>query len=252
MSFGVATLRAVVHAGDKTSGDVRSWYMISGDAKSWVCDCSAYIHCHIAQFSKCLRSWHNDWALNQTYKLTNIIIDVFEYHFQLLFLHEQEPAWVSWHLPLTCSLALVGCERYYLPMSYIRCLEVGLTIVENDRDVKIIYDMANFHGLLEVYVAHKLQLTLIDFYLKNLCVDESDEEVTSKLKTHEKTKKDVDSMSLEEIIAWEQEDTQSPCYLRYPYLKPKSSVTEFKGKALLDDFEAVEGEGLGSSSSNFP
>ncbi|GJW45387.1 putative reverse transcriptase domain-containing protein [Tanacetum coccineum] len=35
MSFGVVTLRAVVHAGDKTSGDARSWYMISGDAKSW-------------------------------------------------------------------------------------------------------------------------------------------------------------------------------------------------------------------------
>ncbi|GKC92542.1 hypothetical protein Tco_1157984, partial [Tanacetum coccineum] len=37
MSFGVATLRALVHAGDKTSGDARSWYMISEDAKSWVC-----------------------------------------------------------------------------------------------------------------------------------------------------------------------------------------------------------------------
>ncbi|GJT62258.1 ribonuclease H-like domain-containing protein [Tanacetum coccineum] len=33
MSFGVATLRAVVHVGDKTSGDARSWYMISDDAK---------------------------------------------------------------------------------------------------------------------------------------------------------------------------------------------------------------------------
>ncbi|GJX04081.1 putative reverse transcriptase domain-containing protein [Tanacetum coccineum] len=36
MSFGVATLRALVHASDKTIGDARSWYMISGDAKSWV------------------------------------------------------------------------------------------------------------------------------------------------------------------------------------------------------------------------
>ncbi|GJW95497.1 putative reverse transcriptase domain-containing protein [Tanacetum coccineum] len=44
MSFGVVNLRALVHAGDKTSGDARSWYMISGDAKSWVRDCSAYIH----------------------------------------------------------------------------------------------------------------------------------------------------------------------------------------------------------------
>ncbi|GJZ12947.1 hypothetical protein Tco_0548177 [Tanacetum coccineum] len=33
-SFMVATLRALVHAGDKTSRDARSWYMISGDAKS--------------------------------------------------------------------------------------------------------------------------------------------------------------------------------------------------------------------------
>ncbi|GJW12555.1 putative reverse transcriptase domain-containing protein [Tanacetum coccineum] len=35
----VATPRAMVHAGDKTCRDARSWYMISGDAKSWVCDC---------------------------------------------------------------------------------------------------------------------------------------------------------------------------------------------------------------------
>ncbi|GJU85495.1 hypothetical protein Tco_1293041 [Tanacetum coccineum] len=32
--LGVATPRALVYAGDKTSGDARSWYMISGDAKS--------------------------------------------------------------------------------------------------------------------------------------------------------------------------------------------------------------------------
>ncbi|GJT80004.1 putative reverse transcriptase domain-containing protein [Tanacetum coccineum] len=35
MSFGVVTLRALIHAGDKTSGDARSWYMISRDDKSW-------------------------------------------------------------------------------------------------------------------------------------------------------------------------------------------------------------------------
>ncbi|GJV60294.1 putative reverse transcriptase domain-containing protein [Tanacetum coccineum] len=35
-NLGVETPRALVHAGDKTSGDARSWYMISGDAKSWV------------------------------------------------------------------------------------------------------------------------------------------------------------------------------------------------------------------------
>ncbi|GJT88150.1 hypothetical protein Tco_1069867 [Tanacetum coccineum] len=34
--IGVTTLRALVHAGDQTSGDARSGYMISEDAKSWV------------------------------------------------------------------------------------------------------------------------------------------------------------------------------------------------------------------------
>ncbi|GKA07584.1 hypothetical protein Tco_0686808, partial [Tanacetum coccineum] len=38
-NLGVATPRALVYVGDKTSRDARSWYMISGDAKSWVCDC---------------------------------------------------------------------------------------------------------------------------------------------------------------------------------------------------------------------
>ncbi|GJY53849.1 reverse transcriptase domain-containing protein [Tanacetum coccineum] len=46
-SFGVATLRAVVHAGDKTSGNARSWYMISGDAKSWVKEMDSRIVMHI-------------------------------------------------------------------------------------------------------------------------------------------------------------------------------------------------------------
>ncbi|GJY28428.1 putative reverse transcriptase domain-containing protein [Tanacetum coccineum] len=32
----VATLRALVRDGDQTSGDARSWYMISEDAKSWI------------------------------------------------------------------------------------------------------------------------------------------------------------------------------------------------------------------------
>ncbi|GJV37900.1 hypothetical protein Tco_1410377 [Tanacetum coccineum] len=34
--LGVVTPRALAHAGDKTSEDARSWYMINGDAKSWV------------------------------------------------------------------------------------------------------------------------------------------------------------------------------------------------------------------------
>ncbi|GKD00899.1 hypothetical protein Tco_1171173, partial [Tanacetum coccineum] len=132
-------------------------------------------------------------------------------------------------------------------------LEKGLTIVENDRDVKKMYEMANLHGLLGVYVSHIPQLEVTDYYLKNLCVDESDAEVTSQLRSHQKIKKEIDSYSLEEMIAWEQKESQSPCYLISPNpLKPTRLGIDLKGKSLLDDFEFVEGEGLGSSSSNFP
>ncbi|GJZ59174.1 hypothetical protein Tco_0614990 [Tanacetum coccineum] len=132
-------------------------------------------------------------------------------------------------------------------------LEEGLTIMENDRDVKKMYEMANLHGLLEVYVSHSAQLLVTDYYLKNLCVNESYDEVTSQLRSHQKIKKDIDSYSLEEMIAWEQKESQSPCYLISPNpLKPKRLGIDLKEKSLLDDFESIEGEGMGSSSSNFP
>nr|GEX98641.1 ribonuclease H-like domain-containing protein [Tanacetum cinerariifolium] len=54
-----------------------------------------------------------------------------------------------------------------------------------------------------------------------------------------KRKKDVDSMSLEELIAWEQEEAQSPSYLRLPHVRQRTLVIHGKGKVLLDDFKAV-------------
>nr|GEX44929.1 transposase, MuDR, MULE transposase domain protein [Tanacetum cinerariifolium] len=105
------------------------------------------------------------------------------------------------------------------------------------------YEMANLQGLLDVYVSHIPQTFLVDYYLKNLCVDDSGDEVSSILRTNKKIKKQIHSMTLEEMLAWEKEESQSPYYLRSPPLKPKNSFKEFKGKALLDDFEDVEGEG---------
>nr|GEU28737.1 putative reverse transcriptase domain-containing protein [Tanacetum cinerariifolium] len=46
----VAAQRTLVRAGDKTNGDARSWYMISGDANSWV------------SFGKILEEIHVTWA----------------------------------------------------------------------------------------------------------------------------------------------------------------------------------------------
>nr|GEX42735.1 stromal processing peptidase, chloroplastic [Tanacetum cinerariifolium] len=97
------------------------------------------------------------------------------------------------------------------------CLEEGLTIIENDMDVKIMYEMANLHVHLDVYVAHFPQYLVTDYYLKNLCVDETDDEVTKQLLSHQKIYKEVFGLSLEEMR-----------------------------KSLLDDFEKVEGEGEGA------
>nr|GEX49094.1 transposase, MuDR, MULE transposase domain protein [Tanacetum cinerariifolium] len=134
------------------------------------------------------------------------------------------------------------------------CLEEGLAIIENDRDVKILYEIANLHGHLEVYVAHFPQYIVTDYYLKNLCVDETNDEVTKQLLSHQKIYKEVFGLSLEEMRAWEKREKSSPCYLISPNpLKAKCFPSDLKGKSLLDDFEKVEGEGkgLGLSSSKF-
>ncbi|GKD78651.1 hypothetical protein Tco_1341272, partial [Tanacetum coccineum] len=82
--LGVATSRAVVHAGDKTSGDARSWYMTSGDANSWVV---IVLHIFTVILHNCplFEILAQRLGFLQTYELTNIIVDVFEYHFQVCF-----------------------------------------------------------------------------------------------------------------------------------------------------------------------
>ena len=70
-------------------------------------------------------------------------------------------------------------------------LEQGLTLVEDDNDVKKLYDIAVLHGLVEIYVCHQPQVHLVSYYHNNLSFDSSDDELTSKIKSHEKKKKDV-------------------------------------------------------------
>nr|GEX27596.1 hypothetical protein [Tanacetum cinerariifolium] len=124
-------------------------------------------------------------------------------------------------------------------------LEKGLTLVENDRECKKILELVNFHGYLDVYVGHNPQVILLDWYFKNLeVICESDEEVTSKYRSHEKARKDSSTMSLEELIVWEQEETQSPSYIRSTHVWKKTSAFTSKGKVVLDDFEdVVNGKG---------
>ncbi|GJY93320.1 hypothetical protein Tco_0509102 [Tanacetum coccineum] len=81
------------------------------------------------------------------------------------------------------------------------------------------------------------QVFLVNYYFKNLCCVDSDKEVTSMYRSHEKAKKDVGTISLEELIAWEQEETQSPSYLRSPHvvLDDFTNVGHDKGKVVLDE-----------------
>ncbi|GKC75290.1 hypothetical protein Tco_1126064 [Tanacetum coccineum] len=112
---------------------------------------------------------------------------------------------------------------FFCPLDYPSGQILDLRFqVENDRDCEKMFELANFHGYLDVYVGHNPQVILLDWYFKKLeVVCESDEEVTSKYRSHKKAREDSSTMSLEELIAWEQEETQSPSYIRSPHVWEK-------------------------------
>ena len=121
-------------------------------------------------------------------------------------------------------------------------LEEGLTIVETDSDVKKMFELANIHGVIEVFVSAIPQSVLVDSYYKNLLFDDPDVEVTSRVRFHEKRRNDLDNMNLEEIRAWEQSEENSSDILRTPYVKVWTEASEaslFRGMGELpynDDF----------------
>ncbi|GJT10997.1 hypothetical protein Tco_0858039 [Tanacetum coccineum] len=105
---------------------------------------------------------------------------------------------------------------------------------DGDDDMNNMYDMAKKYGLFDLHIAH-IPKNLAEYYYKNLTFDASDEEVTFKLKTHEKRKRDAGSMSPEELVAWAEEEAGS-LYLRTPLIKPKIKGIEFPCKNLFGDF----------------
>ncbi|GJX32224.1 hypothetical protein Tco_0242079 [Tanacetum coccineum] len=118
---------------------------------------------------------------------------------------------------------------------FARCsLEEVLTILEGDGDMNKLYDIAEKYGLINLYIAH-LPKNLAEYYFKILTLDASDEEVKSKLKSHEKRKLDACSMSPYEVVEWEQQEAGSP-YIRTPPLKPKRKGIEFPCKNLFGDY----------------
>ncbi|GKA73181.1 hypothetical protein Tco_0779397 [Tanacetum coccineum] len=79
-------------------------------------------------------------------------------------------------------------------------LEIGLTIVEGDSDMKFFLDMAELYGLINLYIAN-LPRNLAAYYYKNSTFNASDEDMKYKLKSHEKLKLDASSMCFDEIVS---------------------------------------------------
>ncbi|GJU98943.1 hypothetical protein Tco_1328214 [Tanacetum coccineum] len=127
------------------------------------------------------------------------------------------------------------CEIWGIFVCSPRCsIEKGLTILEGDGDMNKLYEIAEKYGLINLCIAH-LPKNLAEYYFKILTLDAFDEEVKSKLKSHEKRKLDACSMSPCELVEWEQQEAGSP-YLRTPPLKLKRKGIEFPYKNLFGDF----------------
>nr|GEV66084.1 transposase, MuDR, MULE transposase domain protein [Tanacetum cinerariifolium] len=136
-----------------------------------------------------------------------------------------------------------GCFFLY-PLYYVGEHFLDLRLPKSKRFTykemnKLLLDKTENDTWKWFYCKQKCSLEEVDYYFKNLCCVDSDEEVTSMYRSHEKAKKDVSTMSFEELIAWEKKETQSPSYLRSPYVWKKTSASASKGKVLLDDFDDV-------------
>ncbi|PWA53926.1 hypothetical protein CTI12_AA437610 [Artemisia annua] len=117
----------------------------------------------------------------------------------------------------------------------------GLKIIERDADVHVLYDLAKRHKTVEVYIAHSPQ-NLAPYYHNNLALEGSDSEVTSKKKQHAKLKKDAGNMTVDELISWAEDESQSP-YLRSPPLKQRPLRNDFEGKVWFQRMWQNDDEG---------
>ncbi|GJQ90393.1 hypothetical protein Tco_0001532 [Tanacetum coccineum] len=127
------------------------------------------------------------------------------------------------------------CHIWAIFVCFPRCsLSEGLTIIEDDGDMEKLYAIAEKYGLVNFYIAH-IPENLAEYYFKNLTLDASDEEVKSKVKSHEKRKLDAYAMSPHELVDWTEQEAGSP-YLRTPPIKPRRKGIEFPCKNLFADF----------------
>ena len=86
-------------------------------------------------------------------------------------------------------------------------LEIGLKIIETDVDVDAMYAFAESYGKLNIYMTHVHQ-NLAEFYFQNLCMEQYGDGETSRLRIHEIMVKDASNMTVDELVAWAEEDAQ--------------------------------------------
>ncbi|GJX64329.1 hypothetical protein Tco_0298672 [Tanacetum coccineum] len=81
-------------------------------------------------------------------------------------------------------------------------LDVGLKIIENDRDLDVLYEYAHDHGVIQVYITHGPQ-DLSSYYVENLCLYGSEDDVNSRRKS---VPKDAGNMSVQELVSWAEDE----------------------------------------------
>ncbi|GKC21709.1 hypothetical protein Tco_1023859 [Tanacetum coccineum] len=72
-----------------------------------------------------------------------------------------------------------GRGRQTLGVNPPQCeLDVGLKIIENDRDLDVLYEYAHDQGIIQVYITHGPQ-DLSSYYVENMCLYGSEDDVNS-------------------------------------------------------------------------
>ena len=121
-------------------------------------------------------------------------------------------------------------------------LDKGLKIIENDKDLDSMYAFAESYGLIHVYIAHGPQ-ELEPFYIENMTVYVSDDEVESR----KKPVKDAGNMSVDELVAWAEEEATRSKQLDNSLGNGHSgSVSPYQGSGTLDKGSGTQNKGHGS------
>ncbi|GKF91044.1 hypothetical protein Tco_0274745, partial [Tanacetum coccineum] len=116
-------------------------------------------------------------------------------------------------------------------------LDVGLKIIENERDLEAMYDYAHKYGKIHVYVTHGPQ-DLASYYVDNICFYGSGDEVKSRRKT---VTKDAGNMSVEELLSWAKEEAAMASKGRMYFSDDDDTDSDidmeqrFKGSAELEE-----------------